>query len=278
MELIKRLFKNSRIRVCVPILFALVVVAISAPGIAPQNPFSTNSLQVCRPPSFEHLAGTDSFGRDIFSRVIFGLRISLIVASLTSGIGASFGIIFGTIAVQFKQLDNLIMRFMDALLAFPSIILALAIVAILRPSLEGVVIALSITYIPRMTRIVRGASIQIMENEYVLATRAIGSSNIRITLKHILPNMAAEVIVQSSFMFATAILGEAVLSFLGAGPPPPSPSLGNILSEARDFIYLDPWMPIMPGVMIMIVVLTVNVLGDGLRDVLDPKVKSGTER
>jgi peptide/nickel transport system permease protein len=267
-----RFLKNTAVWYGGIILALLSFVAILAPAITPYDPYEYNMVDMLSQPSWTHLAGTDGFGRDIFSRALFGLQLSLKAASLVTLLTGLCGVIIGCIAAYYQKLDNVIMRFMDAMMAFPDIVLALALVAIFKPSLKGVVIALLISYTPRVARIVRGSALQIKTYDFVTAAVAQGARSPRIIFRHILPNVAAEIIVQMTYIFAYAILGEAVLSFLGAGPPPPIPSLGNILSESRDFIFTDWWLSIFPGVVIMLLVLSVNLLGDGLRDVLDPKL------
>jgi len=267
-----KLRKNTGIWVGGTVLALLLLVAVLAGVIAPFDPYEADLVNILSRPSSTHLAGTDGFGRDIFSRVLFGLRLSLEAAFLVTVATGVCGILIGCLAAYYSKFDNLIMRVMDGMMAFPDIVLALALVAVFRPSLKGVVVALLISYTPRVARIVRGSALQVKTCDFVTAAIAIGARDSRIITRHILPNVAAEIIVQLTYIFAYAILGEAVLSFLGAGPPPPIPSLGNILSATRDFIFTDWWLSIFPGVVIMLAVLSVNLLGDGLRDVLDPKL------
>ena len=273
MEVLITLKKNTGIMVGGSVILVFTLIAILAPLLAPYDPYEQNVTKILVAPDREHLAGTDPFGRDIFSRIIFGIRLSLLSAFFVSTVSCVFAIILGSIAAFYVRFDNIIMRIMDAMMAFPSIFLALGLVAIFKPSLKGVVLALSITCIPRLARIVRSSSLQVRENDYIAAAVSVGANDFHMIFKHILPNIMPELIVQLTFIFAYAVLGEAVLSFLGAGPPPPAPSLGNVLSDARDFLFTEWWMPILPGLVIMLLVLNVNLLGDGLRDALDPKLR-----
>ena len=255
-------------------LFGIVLlVAILAPVLAPGDP---NRLAVrlrFRPPSLDHLFGTDNLGRSMLSRVIYGAQLSLLIGFWVVLLNAVFGVMLGAVSGYFSRLDGPLMRLADALMAFPSVLLAIGIAAALGPSATTVVIALAVVYIPRTARILRSSVLVVREADYVLAARASGATDARILWKHILPNSMAPLIVQLSFVFAYAVLSEAVLSFLGLGAPPSLPSWGILISEGRGYIREAWWLTFMPGAAIAVTVLGLNLLGDGLRDVLDPRLK-----
>ncbi|MCY0150183.1 ABC transporter permease [Hoeflea sp. G2-23] len=225
-------------------------------------------------PSAEFLFGTDHYGRSILSRVVAGTHLSLLIGISVVAITAVFGVLIGAIAGYFERLDGVIMRCMDALMAFPSIMLAIAIAAALGAGLLNLIVALGITYIPRTARIVRAAVLGVRKSEYIESARLSGASDRFIIFKHILPNTMAPLIVDLTFVFAYAILAEAALSFLGVGPPPPVPTWGNIIADGRDYLVEAPWISVFPGLVIGFSVLGLNLLGDGLRDVLDPRLTS----
>ncbi len=256
------------------LLFGFVVlVALLAPIIAPIDP---NRLAVrfrFRPPSAEHWLGTDNLGRSMWSRVVHGGRLSLTIGVWVVALNAFFGILLGAIAGFYARLDGPLMRLADALMAFPAVLLAIGIAAALGPSVTTVVIALAVVYIPRTARILRASVLVVRELDYVQAARAAGATDGRILLKHVLPNSMAPLIVQLSFVFAYAILSEAVLSFLGLGAPPTTPSWGILIAEGRSYIREAWWLTFMPGAAIAVTVLGLNLLGDGLRDVLDPRLR-----
>jgi len=252
----------------------IVVLACLAGVIAPFDPLKGNFRERMVPPSIAHWMGTDHFGRDILSRVLFGARVSLQIGFMVTLIVAVAGVFIGALAGYFRKLDGPIMRLMDAFMAFPSIILAIAISAVLGASVFNVILALSIAATPHTARIVRASVLVVREMEYVEAARALGASHTRILLRHVLTNAMAPLVVRMTYVFAVAILVEAVLSFIGVGPPPPTPTFGGIIANGRDFIVTAPWITIAPGVAILISVLGLNLLGDGLRDVLDPRLVS----
>jgi peptide/nickel transport system permease protein len=252
---------------------AMLLVAILAPLLAQVDP---NRLAVrvrFRPPSAEHWLGTDNLGRSMWSRVVHGGKLSLVIGFWVVAINAVFGILIGAAAGYFSRLDGPLMRFADALMAFPAVLLAIGIAAALGPSVFTVVIALSVVYIPRTARILRASVLVVRELDYVQAARAAGATDLRILWKHVLPNSMAPLIVQLSFVFAYAILSEAVLSFLGLGAPPTTPSWGILIAEGRSYIREAWWLTFMPGAAIAVTVLGLNLLGDGLRDVLDPRLR-----
>jgi len=256
------------------LLVALVAfTALLAPVVAPYDPLRVEAARRLEPPSAEHWFGTDDFGRDLFSRVLYGARLSMWVGGMTVLIASAGGIALGLLAGYFSRLDNPIMRVMDGLMAFPSVILAIAIMAALGPQVFNVIVALSAVQMPRVARVVRGVVLQIREFDFVEAARALGMDDRRIVLRHILPNCLSPLIVQTTFIFAYAVLTEASLSFLGVGAPPEVPSWGNILSEGRVYLRRAPWIAMFPGFAIMATVLGSNLMGDGLRDELDPRVR-----
>ena len=252
----------------------LVLVAGFAPAVAPYNPFLINYSLSMMPPSADHLAGTDLYGRDILSRIIYGARISLAVGFTSVLIGALAGVTLGLISGFFGGfLDGLIMRTSDVLFAFPGILLAIAIVAILGPGLVNVVVAVSVFSMPTFARIVRGSTLALKESLYVRAARSIGASKKRIMFVHIMPGTLSSVIIYFTLRIGTSIITAASLSFLGLGAQPPTPEWGAMLAESRDYIGVADHMTIFPGIAIFLTVLFFNLFGDGLRAALDPKLK-----
>jgi len=217
--------------------------------------------------------GTDNFGRSLWSRVVWGAQLSLYIGFSVVALNAIFGTLIGAAAGYFRRIDNALMRVNDALMAFPAILLAIAITAVLGASTFNAILALSLVYIPRTARIVRASVIVLREMEYVQAAVAAGAGHWRILRRHILPNAMAPLIVQLSFLFAYAVLSEATLSFLGLGAVPPTPTWGNIMAEGRQYLVEAPWIITIPGIALMITVMGLNLLGDGLRDVLDPRLR-----
>ena len=270
---IKLLGRNKSALVGAGIFLVLVIVALLAPVIAPYPPGAMDPANRLLPMSGDHFFGTDGFGRDVFSRVVYGARVSLSVGIIVVIITSIVGIILGILSGYYRLLDNIIMRILDGLMAFPAIILQIAIMAVLGARFINVVIALAIVYSPRMARVVRSAVLVQKEQQYVEASRSIGAGDLRITLLHLLPNCVAPIIIQGTMIFAYSVLAEASLSFLGVGMPPEIPSWGNILEEGRVYIRRAPWLITFPGVAIALCVLALNMFGDGLRDVLDPKIR-----
>lgn len=270
----KRLLTNRLGMIGLAVILINVLVALMAPMITSHDPLKIDIVNRAAPPSKSFWFGTDDFGRDMFSRVVYGARISLFISILSVLVAALSGVIIGATAGYYGGwTDNIIMRFMDAVMAFPAILLAIAIVAVRGGSLYNVVLALGIVYTPRFARIVRGSVMDLKEKEFVEASVAMGNSDLVIITRHILPNCMAPLIVMATVNLAYAILAEAMLSFLGMGDPPPAPSWGNLLSDARSFMLDAPWMTVFPGVAISFSVLGYNLFGDALRDVLDPKLK-----
>lgn len=264
---------NGRILVGAVMLVAVLAMAIFAPLIATHDPVEINSIERLQGPSLEHWFGTDNHGRDVFSRVVYGSRISVFVGTMVVALTTIFGTVIGLVSGFYRRLDGAIMRVMDAFQSFPSILLAIAIMAALGASARNVIIALTVSYTPRTARIVRGRVLSIREEPYIEAARAIGLGDVRVLRRYVFPNTMAPMVVQATFIFALAIIAEAGLSFVGAGVPPPEPSWGNILADGRAYMRQAQWMTLFPGLFIMFSVLGLNILGDGLRDVLDPRLK-----
>jgi peptide/nickel transport system permease protein len=270
---LRRLF-HHRLFVTGLVLFGIVaIIAAAAPWITDIDPQRLSMRNKFLPPSETWIFGTDNFGRSLWSRVVWGAQLSMTIGASVVALNAVFGTLIGAAAGYFRKLDNALMRVNDALMAFPAILLAIAVTSVLGPSTLNVILALSIVYIPRTARIVRSSVIVLREMEYVQAAVAAGAGHWRILRHHILPNAMAPMIVQLSFLFAYAVLSEATLSFLGVGAVPPTPTWGNIMAEGRDFMREAPWIITIPGVMLMITVMGLNLLGDGLRDVLDPRLR-----
>lgn len=254
------------------IIVAFVLVAIFAPVLAPYDPYIINSSNLLAPPSAQHWLGTDEFGRDILSRIIYGARISIYVGFMAVGIGSTAGAVIGLVSGFFGgRVDYALQRLMDTLMAFPTLILALAMVAVLGSSIQNVIIALAIVKLPSAARVVRSVTLSIRARPYILAARNLGLSNTRIVFVHILPNVVAPFIILATAGLGAAILSEASLSFLGLGTPPPTPSWGAMLSgKTQRYMVEAPWLAIAPGMAITLVVFGFNFLGDALRDILDP--------
>ena len=270
----KKIFKNKLTVIGLIIVLAFLFVALLASYLAPYNVYTQDLNNRLIPPEKGHIMGFDDLGRDILSRVIYGSRISLRVGIFTVTISTIFGIFVGSIAGYFGgRVDETIMRVIDILLAFPGILLAIAIISILGPGLNNVIIALCLVGWVTYARLVRGQILSIKENEYILAVKALGASTPRILVFHIIPNIISPVMIQATLGIAGAIVGEASLSFLGLGTQAPTPSWGSMLNDGRRFILNAPHMTTFPGIAIMLVVMGFNFLGDGLRDILDPKMK-----
>jgi len=255
------------------VMLFLVVVAFAAPLLTPADPMWMDPLNRLRPPSRAHPFGTDSSGRDIFSMVIYGARISLIVGLSVMIFSSLAGVVIGLLSGFFKTLDNIIMRINDGMMAFPSILLAIAMMAVLGPRVSNIVIALGVVYTPRMARIIRSVTLSCRAITYVEAATALGVRDLVIAFRHILPNCVPPMIVQGTFVFAFSVLDESSLSFLGVGAPPYIPSWGNVISMGRLLMIEAPWISLFPGFAILITVLALNLLGDGLRDSLDPRMQ-----
>jgi peptide/nickel transport system permease protein len=270
----RQLRQNRAAMIGAALVIFEIILALGAPWIAPYDPLDQNPREALQAPSREHLFGTDDTGRDLLSRVIYGTQISLRVGLISVGIGGGIGIVLGIIAgYRGGWADNVIMRMMDLLLAFPGILLALAIIAILGPGLFNVMIAVGISAIPAYTRLARGSALALREREFVVGARAIGCGDGHITLRYILPNVLPPLIVLATLGIAGAILTAAGLSFIGLGAVPPAPEWGAILTLGRKYINQAWWYTTFPGLAIAITVLGINMLGDALRDALDPRLR-----
>ncbi len=255
------------------IVLLAVAQGMAAPMLLRADPTAIDVERILTPPSASHWLGTDDFGRDLLARIVYGTRLSLLVGFsvllFTLALGGLSGLVSGYLPVA----DAIIMRIMDALMAFPAILLALTVMAVAGPATINVVAALGIAYSPRMARLARATVLTVRTQDYIEAVRALGATQVRILRKHIVPNALAPIIVQGTFTFAYAILGEAALSFVGLGAVPPTPSLGNILADARPVIRDAPWMMAFPSLTLSVTILGLNLFGDGLRDVLDPRMR-----
>ena len=254
------------------LLGILIVMAVFAPLIATSDPFKIAPVNRLRPPSERWWFGTDQFGRDVFSRTVYGARVSLIVGLSVAALSSILGLALGLACGYFRKVDALVMRVMDGLMAIPSILLAIALITLSRPGLGIVIVAIVIPEVPRIVRVVRAVVLSIRAQPYIESAIAGGTKNWKLLTRHILPNTLAPLIVQSTYVCASAMLVEAGLSFLGAGVPPEVPSWGNIIAQGRTFFQIAPWTIMIPGAFLAVTVLAVNLLGDGLRDRLDPRL------
>ncbi len=254
-------------------LAAMAILAIVGPYLTGWDVLKVDPMNRLLPPSGSHLLGTDGFGRDMLTRVLYGARISLLVGLATMIGSTVLGTLLGLVAGYFRSMDGLIMRVMDGFMAFPSILLAIAIMASIGPRTENVIAALTIVYLPRIARLVRGQVLVVRQLLYVEAAQALGAGSWRILLLHTLPNCVSPLIVQGSFTFAFAVISEASLSYLGTGVPPELPTWGNMLHEGVPLMGAAWWMSVFPGIAIAVTVLGLNQLGDGLRDSLDPRIQ-----
>jgi len=278
----ERLSRPAKVRVFVrrnPTMVAgalllcwMVLLAVFAPYLWTVNPIDMNPVERLRAPVADHWFGTDMYGRDSYSRVIYGARISLlvglVVAAITSVVGLAIGLVSGFV----RRLDNVIMRVMDGIMALPDLLLAISFVALTKASVRNVIIALVIPQTPRVVRLVRSIVLTLREQPFVEAATAMGARVPRIMVRHLLPNTLAALIVQGTYVMASAVLIEAGLSFLGAGTPPEIPSWGNIMAEARSYVRVAFWLLLFPGLFLAVTVLSINLVGDGLRDMLDPRI------
>jgi peptide/nickel transport system permease protein len=267
-------YKNRLAVIGLGIVVFFIIIAIIAPIIAPYSFKEQVLVDRMQAPSSQHWFGTDDFGRDIFSRIVYGARISLWVGFFSVLGSVVIGTLLGIVAGYYgRWVDAIISRIFDIMLAFPSILLAIAVVSILGPSLQNALIAIAIINIPNFGRLVRSKVLSVKQEEYIMAARAVGMKDRRILLRHILPNSVSPVIVQATLAIATAIIEAAALGFLGMGAQAPTPEWGKMLADSKNYITQAPWTLIFPGVAIMLTVLGFNLMGDGLRDILDPKMK-----
>jgi peptide/nickel transport system permease protein len=263
--------RNPTIFIGAVLLIALIAMTLAAPWIA-GDPFRQAPINRLRPPSERFWFGTDQFGRDVFARTVHGTRVSLIVGLAVAGIASLIGLVGGLVCGYFRRIDSIIMRVMDGIMAIPSILLAIALITLTRPGLGIVIVAIVIPEVPRIVRVVRSVVLSIRSQPYVEGAIAGGTRLPKLLARHILPNTLAPLIVQSTYVCASAMLIEAGLSFLGAGVPPEIPSWGNIIAQGRTFFQIAPWSIFIPGAFLAVTVLAVNMLGDGLRDRLDPRL------
>jgi peptide/nickel transport system permease protein len=271
---VRQMLRNPTAMLGLAVLVVLTLLALTAPWIAPYDPIKQNPLMSFQPPSSQHWLGTDQFGRDILTRLLYGARISLRIGLVAVGIAIAFGGLLGLVSGYYGGwIDQVISRFVDLLLAFPGILLALVIVSVIGPSLTNVMIAVGVAATPTYARVVRGSVLAARENVYVEAAHAVGASDRRVLVQHVLPNVLAPVIVLATLGVAGAILTGAALSFLGLGAAPPTPEWGAMLSEGRGYMRFAWWISTFPGLAIMVAVLATNLFGDGLRDALDPRMR-----
>ena len=270
--LAKKFFRNKLAVIGAVIVLCLLIIALFAEVIAPFDAYEMSVRERLTKPNAEHIFGTDAYGRDLFTRVLYGGRISMLVGGCCAAFSMVVGMLVGLCAAYFKPLDNLLMRICDGFNAIPTTLLAIALMAMLGSTVLNVIIALSVVMVPRMARITRAQAVVIKEQTYIEAMRATGASHFRIMLRHIAPNCISPVVVQVSYNFANAIITEAALSLLGVGIPVPTPSWGNILNEGKALLSQSAWwMLLFPGLFLAIGVLGLNIFGDGLRDMLDPR-------
>jgi peptide/nickel transport system permease protein len=267
--------KNKVALIGLGVIVVFYLVALLAPFISPHDPISQDILNAYEPPGPGHLLGTDIFGRDILSRIIYGARISLSIGFIATAISVTLGTLIGAVAGYLGgRVDTVLMRFTDMVLAFPRLVLLILIVALFEPSIAVIIIVLGLTQWPGTTRIVRGDVLSLREREFVQAARALGMSQRRIVLRHLIPNVLAPVIVTATLGIGNTIVLEAGLSFLGLGPQPPTPSWGNMVAQGKDTLLTAWWEATFPGLTIVLVVLAFNLVGDGLRDALDPRLRT----
>ncbi len=254
------------------LLCILVALSLLAPWIAPYDPIKLNVAQRLRPPTAAHWFGTDAYGRDVLTRTLWGGQISLLIAVSVACLSTVTGTLIGLVAGYFRAMDTVVMRIMDGLMSIPGILLAVAMLSLTKASVQTVIIAITIPEIPRVVRLVRAVVMSIREQTFVQGAMASGSRTWRILLRHLLPNAMTPIIVQATYSAASAVLIEAYLGFLGVGTPPEVPSWGNIIAEGRNFIMLAIWSVLFPGLFLGTMVLSINILGDGVRDMLDPRI------
>jgi len=271
--LIAKLFRRRLVLVGALILAVVALLALFAPWLTPYDPMALKILDRLQSPRATHWFGTDELGRDVFSRVIFGARYSLLIGALVVMISMVCGVLLGLAAGFFRRLDGPVMRLVDAMMSFPDILLAIALVAVLGASMSNVVLALAIVYTPRVARVVRASTLVVRELLFIEAARAIGISTWRILFIHVLQNIASPILVQATFIFAYAVLAEAGLSFLGVGVPPVLPTWGSMISSGQQFAHQAIWLVVFPGLAIILSALSLQMVGDGFRDLLDPKLR-----
>lgn len=276
---LSRFLRDRTSAVATSLILLLVGVAVFAPWLAPYPQDHVEPLQTLQPPSLQHLMGTDHLGRDVFSRILHGSRITVLVAVLSTLGAAVVGVVWGSVAAYYGHwLDEVSSRIYDVMLAFPYIVLAMALVALLGPGTTNIVFVIAIIRVPIFARLVRGVALSIKEHEYIHAAQSLGGKSLWIITRHLIPNLLGPVLILASLTMATAINTEAALSFLGLGVTPPQASWGTILANGRDYIWQAAWISTFAGVSITLAVLSFNLLGDGLRDVLDPRMQRLLEK
>jgi len=271
--MLAKLFRRRLVLAGAIVLATIALLALFAPWLTPYDPMALKVLERLQSPRAAHWFGTDELGRDVFSRVIFGARYSLLIGALVVLISTICGVLLGLAAGFFRRLDGPIMRVVDAMMSFPDILLAIALVAVLGASMTNVIVALAIVYTPRVARIVRASTLVVRELLFIKAARALGVSTWRILFIHILHNIASPILVQATFIFAYAVLAEAGLSFLGVGVPPVLPTWGSMISSGQQFAHQAIWLVVFPGIAIVLSALSLQMVGDGFRDLLDPKLR-----
>jgi peptide/nickel transport system permease protein len=269
----RRVLRNRNVIIGGSVFLLLVMVALLAGVLSPYNPTRLYPGQRLKPPGAPNILGTDEFGRDILSLVLHGSRVSLLVGGVTMVLTSLGGVVIGLVAGYYRRLDILIMRVMDGLMAFPAILLAIALMAARGPGVWNVILSLSIVYLPRTAMLIRSTALSVRELDYVLAAQALGRGGLAIAFRHILPNCIGPLLVQGTFIFAYAVLAEAILGFLGVGVPPYVPSWGNVIASGKNVIREAFWVSLFPGLALTLSGLSLNLLGDGLRDVLDPRLR-----
>jgi peptide/nickel transport system permease protein len=276
MQLRRAILRNRMSAVGLAVFAAIVICALLAPWLAPQDPLAQNIVDRLKPPSSEHWLGTDYFGRDIYARLLLGARYSLLIGVASTVLAMALGALIGMLAGwRGGRFDAVAMIAMDVLLAFPTLILGLMIVAMLGPSMLNIIGAIALTSVPTFARVARAPTIVVKSREFVEAGRALGLSDTRLLARHVLPNIAPEILVMGALWLANAIRTEASLAFIGLGLKPPTPTWGGMIREGFDNILDSPWLATLPGVAILLVVFALNLIGDGLRDAIDPKMRDG---
>jgi peptide/nickel transport system permease protein len=267
-----KIVRNPIVFAAIVILTVMAFLAVFAPWLGTVPPTAVNPLQRLRPPSYEAWMGTDMLGRDLWSRVVYGARVSLLVAALVAVFATAIGFAIGLISGFVRGLDSIVMRLMDGMMSIPALLLAIALMALTRPSIQNVIIAIVVAETPRVARLIRGVVLSLRDQLYVDAAIASGTRTPMIILRHIVPNALAPLIVQGTYIFAAAMTIEAALSFIGAGTPASTPSWGNVMSEGKALFQLQPRFVLIPAVFLSLTILSVNVIGDALRDVIDPRL------
>lgn len=270
--MVHKFLSNRLMMIGTVILIFLILITTFGPLLVTYTPYEMETVNRLLAPGGEHILGTDNFGRDLLTRIVYGARVSMGVGLAVAILSSIFGVIVGLYASYYRFLDHILMRICDGLMAFPSILLAIALMAVIGPKTQNIIIALTVVFTPYIARVVRSSALVVREKTYIEAMKAQGASSLRIIWLHIAPNTISPLVVQATFIFADSIITEAALSFLGVGVPAPAPSWGNILYDGKAVIFQAWWMTVFPGIMIILAVLGLNLLGDGVRDFLDSHV------